>query len=369
VILRELTDEDWGQRRRLSGLAFGYTAPEEPPAQPVPAVRLGAFDGDELLAEATGLSYEQWWCGRPVPMCGIAGVAVHPHARGRGLVRELLSGVLARVPAPISVLYPTAPGIYRRLGWEVVGSLDETVVPLSVLPRPAPAGVALRGARQEDLPALHALYVERGRSGSGLLTREGPSFPDGPARLLEADVVTVAEEGGQVTGWVGYDRGSGYRHGGPLRVRDLLTATPAALHALLGSLGSWSAVVDELRWRGSTADLALGTGASLPAPSAVQPWMLRVVDPVTALTARGWLHDGAAAFCVDGQGWQLEVTGGHAAVLPREPHSLPVLDPRGLALLYAGLGVGRLLRAGLVDRPVPELALLDGPAPEIADYF
>jgi predicted acetyltransferase len=369
VNLRELTDDDWPQRRLLSGLAFGYTSPQEPPADPIPAVRLGAFDGDQLVAAATGLQYEQWWCGKPVPMCGIAGVAVHPHARGQGLVAALTDAVLERAGAPISALYPTAPGIYRRLGWEVVGSLDDTAVPLTALPSAAPAGVVVRGARQDDLPALQALYAERGRSGSGLITREGPSFPGGPARLLEADVVTVAVEDGQVTGWVGYERGTGYRNGGPLKVQDLVAASPTALQALLAGLASWSAVVDEARWRGSTADLALVLRGPLPAPSAVQPWMLRIVDPAAALTVRGWLHDGTAAFCVDGRGWQVQVEQGTATVTSCDPHGLPVLHRRGLALLYAGLGVGRLLRAGLVDRPAPELALLDGPAPEIADYF
>jgi predicted acetyltransferase len=365
VTLRELTVDDWPQLRALSGLAFGYAPPEQQPRE-IPAIRLGVFDGDRLTAVALGRPYEQWWCGRIVPMCGIVGVAVHPDARGRGLVRGLMDAVLDRTSAPVSVLFPTAPAIYRGMGWEVVGTLDETTVPLSHLPRSSPTGVTTRGARPEDLPRLHELYVHRGRSGSGLLTREGTSFPDG---LLGVDVVTVAEEGGRITGWMSYDRGQGYQHGGPLRVRDCVTATADAMTALLAGLASWSAVVDEVRWRGLTTDLVLAVGRSLPVATTAQPWMLRVLDVPAALQSRGWRHAGAASFAVEDRGWSLEVQDGQAQVTPVPPDGLPRLHPRGLALLYAGADTSLLLRSGLLDRQAPELSVFGGPAPEILDYF
>lgn len=369
MTVRELTAADWPQLRRLSGLAFGYTPSEDPPEE-TPAIRLGVFEGERLMAVAVGRPYEQWWCGRSVPMCGIASVAVHPDARGRGAVRLLMDAVLERTSAPLSVLFPTAPGIYRPLGWEVVGTLDETHIPLACLTVTVPPGVTTRSATPEDLPRLHELYAERGRTGSGLLTREGPSFPSGPEGLLEVDVVTVAEQHGQITGWISYGRGQGYRHGGPLRVLDCVTTTPGALAALLSGLVSWSAVVDEVRWRGGTTDVALAVGRTLPAPATAQPWMLRVLDVPAALQARGWRHDGQASFAVDNTaGWALEVRDGRADVTPRSPDGLPRLDARGLALLYAGADVSLLVRAGLLDRPAPELAVFAGPAPEILDYF
>ena len=365
-MIRELTGDDWPQRRALGGLAFGYTAPEDLPPE-TPAIRVGAFEADRLLATAAGRPYTQWWHGRPVEMCGIAGVAVHPDARGRGLVRQLMGEIAARTEAPVSVLYPTAPGIYRGMGWEVVGTLDETLVPLGALP--AQPLTPTRSARKEDLPRLHELYTERGRQGSGLLTREGPSFPGGVDGLLDLDVVTVAEEGGRITGWISYSRGQGYRHGGPLRVWDCVASTPVAMQSLLAGLTSWSAVVDHVRWRGSTADVALACGAQVPPPEEAQPWMLRVLDVRAALEARGWGVDGTVAFATDGSGWRVTVSSGTASVEATAAAGLPVLHPRGLALLFAGSDPGRVVRAGLLDRPVPDLALFAGPAPEIADYF
>jgi predicted acetyltransferase len=367
VIVRELHDDDWEQRAALGSLVFGYPRPTEAPPSDG-ASRMGAFDGSgRLVAAVTGRAYEQWWVGRSVPMCGIAGVAVHPDARGQGLVRRLLDVLLERIEAPVSVLFPTAPGIYRGQGWEVVGTLDDTLAPLTALPQAAE--VETRSAAPEDLPAIHALYTGRGRSGSGLLTREGPSFPDGPAGLLGLDVVTVAVEGGRVTGYVSYDRGQGYVHGGPLRVWDCLATSAPAYRSLLASLATWSAVVDCANVRGTRADLETACPAALPAPAKAQPWMLRVLDPVAALGARGYLSDGSASFALAGQGFRLEVIGRKGELTAVPAGDLPALQPQGLALLHAGVAA-RLAERGLASRPVPELeALLAGPAPEILDYF
>ena len=71
-----------------------------------------------------------------------------------------------------------------------------------------------------------------------------------------------------------------------------------------------------------------------------------------------------------GVGYRLEVADGQGqlSVVPAE--GLPVVHPRGLALLYAGVATGRLARAGLADRDLPELEeAFRGPRPEILDYF
>jgi predicted acetyltransferase len=369
VNVRPLTPDDLEASHHLSGLAFGYLGGE--PSPPPAGLQVGAFDDHgRLLGQALARPYTQWWCGRQVPMSGIAGVAVHPDGRGQGLVRLLMDALVAEASEPVSVLYPTAPGIYRNQGWEVVGSLDDTPVPLAALTGPVPAGVTVRSATSEDLPAIESLYSDRGTQGSGLLTRSGPSFPKGSANLLEIDVVSVAVEANRVTGYVAYDRGRGYRHGGPLRVYDCLTATPTALRALAAGVGSWSAVVDVADWRGGTDDLALVLGASLPAPKSRQPWMLRVLDPVAAVAARGFLRDGQAVFALAGQGYRLEVSGGRGELTPYDGAVGPEVSASGLALLYAGVAAGRLERLGLVSQPVPELeAVFAGPPPEILDYF
>jgi predicted acetyltransferase len=150
-----------------------------------------------------------------------------------------------------------------------------------------------------------------------------------------------------------------------------VTASPSALRSLLAGLAGWEGVVDTVTWRGRTDDLALALDRSLPPPSEVQPWMLRVLDPVAAVAARGFgPGEARVPFAVDGVGYLLEVADGRGRLTPTAADGLPVVTAQGLALLYAGMAQGRLLRAGLLDRPAPALeAAFAGPVPEILDYF
>jgi predicted acetyltransferase len=379
--LRELTGDEREQALALSVLAFGGERGGPVTPQPAGSRTWGVLEGDRLLATATWRSYAQWWGGRPVPMGGVAGVAVHPDGRGQGaatrLVRVLL-GQLRGAGQPISVLFPTAPGIYRPLGWELVGRLDETVLPTAALRTVRPSGAArVRTAGLADVPTLTRLWHEHGRATDGALTRDGPSSPRGLEKLLAHDVVALAEQDGRATGYLAYDRGRGYGAAAELLVAELVAQDPAALSALLASLASWDAVAGSVRWTGPLDEVALALGSTLPTPGVGRPWMLRIADAPAAVAARGWRSSvrAQAAFTLvdpevpDHEGpWLLTVQDG-VGRLDRAPAGSPRLDVRGLALLYAGAGPGRLLRAGLLEAPVPGLDACAGPAPVLLDYF
>ena len=96
--------------------------------------------------------YDSWFHGRRVPTNGIAGVAVSAEHRGAGLLDDLMAAVLDEGMRErgevISTLFPTAPGIYRRYGYELVSSYDTVEIPTSRLAsvpsRRAPRSVAPR---------------------------------------------------------------------------------------------------------------------------------------------------------------------------------------------------------------------------------
>jgi predicted acetyltransferase len=381
VTARLLTDADSDSVWRLSQLVFGWLGGEVPPTLQGQTV-VGVDGPGGLIGSARLRSYEQWWGGRRVRMGGLAGVAVHPHARGQGAVRSMVAELLALMrdgQQPVSVLFPTAPGIYRPLGWEVVGSLDDTVVPTGAFRRVAAAGdVPIRTAGPADVPAVAGLYDAYARSTDGLLTRDGMEFPKGAVGVLEHDVVALAEQDGRPAGYLTYARGSGYR-ASELRAWELVAQTPQARAALLGSLGTWDAVSATVRWRGPTDELALALSGSLPPPASVQPWMLRIVDAPAAVAARGFRGgDAEVSFAlVDPQvpaharGWRLVVRAGDGRLEPVEDTDLPQLHVRGLALLWSGAaGSEAVVRAGLLDRPLPALdrAFAGQPA-RILDYF
>lgn len=383
--VRPLTDDDAESVGRLSQLTYGRLGGDLPTALHGQVyVGVDGLDG-RLQGMARLRSYEQYWGGRAVPMGGVAAVAVHPDARGRGLARAMMRALLdlmVEAGQPVSTLFPTAAGIYRPLGWEVVGSQDSTVLQTSLLSRARSLDsqhVAVRAAGADDVSAIAAMYDERGAATNGLLRRTGPEFPDGPQEVLEHDLVALAEnEYGDAVGYAAYSRGKGYRADSQLKVWELVARTGGAAAALTRSIGSWDSVAPTTSWRGPTDELARLLPTSLPSATAVQPWMLRVVDAPAAVAARGYAADGEASFelvdpdvTANGGTWQLSVRDGRGALEPSTQTGLPRLHIHGLALLYSGAAdVAGVLRAGLLDRPLPGLGpAFAGPQPEIFDYF
>src|SRR4051812_19701516 len=131
--VRPLGPDDARASRRLSWEAFGVP-PGADEASPPAAYRqgmsyLGLFsrgDRDALVAQVADRDYESWFGGARVPTSGVAAVTVAAEHRGRGhlapLFIELLEFARNR-GAAISTLFPTAPNIYRRFGFEIVGEL------------------------------------------------------------------------------------------------------------------------------------------------------------------------------------------------------------------------------------------------------
>jgi predicted acetyltransferase len=328
-------------------------------------------------------AYDQLWGGRRVPMGGIASVAVHPDGRGRGLAAELMRGLLPLMRdagQSISALFPTGVGVYRPVGWEIVGSLDDTrIATRDLRPRHLPTHVRTRSARPSDTAAIKSLYDAL--RVNGLLSRDGPEFPGGVDAVLEHDIVTVAEtEAGMAIGFATASRGDGYRERSELRMWDFVAGSPDASAAMVASIASWSTVAPTVLWRGPTDELALQLGITLPPPVTQQPWMLRIVDAPEAIRQRRYAEQvsvDTAFVLVDrdvaehSRAWRLQVVEGEGSLEPLEGRDeLPRLHVRGLALAYAGVDMGVLLRAGLLDQPAPGLDVaFAGQPPRILDYF
>ena len=367
----------------LSRLAFGGDPAGSPPERPGPYDVYGVRDArGRLVGKAAPQDYSQYWGGRAVPMGGVAGVAVHPDARGSGVASRLLRHLADRMVErgqPISALFPTISALYRGLGWEIVGALADTRLATRDLAPQEPGACTLRTAeRDADAELVHGLYQRWAAAGGGGLTRDGRLFSGPAADAFESDVVALAEDAaGVARGYVAYDRGRGYREGAELRVRELVAEDAAASSALLRSLAGWHPVAGRVLWRGPLQDVALLTAAPVPPPTTVQPWMLRVVDPAGAVAARG--YPAGVAVEADLQlvehgtttSWHLSVADGRAGLQPAAGTGAPTLHVRGLSLLYAGAATtATLLRTRLLDRPLPALdAVFAGPPPVLLDYF
>jgi predicted acetyltransferase len=392
---RPLTRDDFDQSMALSREAFGRLPPgASPPSAddfPRPGFHaFGTFDDDHLVARVVTREYHSWFGGSAVPTGGIAGVAVAAERRGEKLLDELfrvaLNDGLRERGEVVSTLFATAPGIYRKFGYELFASYDEVEVPSSALAGIRDAsGVRTRRATPADFDAVREVYDAWAVAQNGPLTRRGPSFPTDAEGFIDAftGVTLAVDEAGEVVGFASWERGRGFGDSSTLEVADLLALSADAYRALWRLLGSFGSVVGQVRVCTSGDDVAR---LSLPSPHwnvvARSPYMLRVHDVPGAFAARDWPVDGEASFTVAGDhvgtsngGWHLVIEQGKATCTPAAAADTPVLTPGGLALAWAGAQTCANLRmAGhLAGGPVETEAALDrllAPRPiHIRDYF
>ncbi|GAB2472738.1 GNAT family N-acetyltransferase [Promicromonospora xylanilytica] len=359
--MRPVEYADQPDYTRLGGEAFG--TPEGGRAVPTREEwaaagfrEWAAFDDDGMAARLRVYGFTSWFHGARVPTAGVAGVAVEPERRGSGHLTRLFAAALdeARERGDVvSTLYPSAPGIYRGLGYEVIGSFDDVDVPLPELARvAAPGGVVTRRAGVADFDAITAVHRTWAAAQNGPVSRAEKPFWTPPEKFF-ADYtgVTLAVDGaGDVVGFASWIRGEGFTPSSAvMEVDDLIALTPDAARALWRTIGSFSTVVGTARVSTSGLDPAWLVLPNLTTTvHSAHPYMLRVLDVAGALGGvRSPLEGARVPFAVRGAqdlagAWTLTVSDGvtrlerDTVALEDAHHERPVLSPNGLALLYAG---------------------------------
>src|SRR3954454_8566799 len=390
---RPLTRDDFDQSMALIREAFGDLPPGATPPNadlPRPGYHaFGTFDDGHLVARVVTREYHSWFGGSAVPTGGIAGVAVAAERRGAKLLDDLFrvvleDGLRERGEA-VSTLFCTAPGIYRKFGYELISSYDTVEIPAATLARiGAPAGVPTRRPTPADFDAVCEVYDAWAAAQNGPLTRRGPAFPADARAFIDAytGVTLAVDIAGEVIGFASWRRGEGNGDSATLEVVDLLALRGDAYRALWHVLGSFGSVVGQVRLCTSGHDVAR---LSLPSAhwKAVErePYMLRVHDVPGAFAGRDWPVDGDVAFSVAGEhlgrtngAWRLVIERGKATCVPAAAADGPVLTPGGLALAWAGAQTCANLRmAGHLSGGMENDEALDrmlAPRPiHIRDYF
>lgn len=391
---RPLVADDLPQSLALGREAFGdfpadFTPPDPADYPPPGRHNWGTFDGDVLAAKVAGREFHSWFHGRQVPTNGIASVAVSAEHRGAGLLDDLMAAVLEEGLRErgevISTLFPTAPGIYRRYGYELVSSYDTVEIATSRLAAvPRPESTTTRRATADDFDAVRRVYATWAAAQNGPLTRAGASFPAAAEAVIGAFTgVTLAEADGEVVGYATWNRGSGYDSSATLEIADLVALTRDATLALWRMFASFATVTGHVRLLTSGRDAArlVLPFADWPVVHS-HPYMLRVHDVPGAFSGLPAICSAAEPirFSVAGDllgstngDWTLTVDDAVTTCTPGSPGG-PTFAPRGLALFYAGTATCADLRmAGLLtgdpgqDRALD--ALLDGRQLHIRDYF
>lgn len=360
-----------------------------------PARVIGAFEGGRLCAMAAAHPLAQYFGGRPVPMGGLASVAVAPDRRGGGLAKQVCAAALRAMRErgeAISSLYPATTSLYRALGWEVAGLyVWHKVAPAALRALPAPARRSLRPASLEEIALLRGCYDRVASGTPGFLARSDAWWQRLAAAWKGHSVYVALGEGGGVDGYlVSLQLDGEYGAlGGPFRmaVRELVAATRDAALSLWGLCGSWSSQVSDLYAVGAAEDSLLFAAPEQVLQTLAQiRWMTRIVDAARAVAARGFpdglelevpvslldsvLPENHGAFVLRVRKGQ-----GELARAARAAADAPRLAIGGFASLYTGFApTARLDRAGLLEGGSPGArAALDaafaGPTPSCQDEF
>ena len=354
-----------------------------------------AYEDDAVKATAAGPRFVQWFGGRPLPMCGVWGVATLPEHRASGLASAAVAQVLRearRDGTSISMLYPAVLRPYRRLGYELAGTHAMHRLSLGSIPSDLgerlPPVVELDVGR--DLEDVKACFHRWATSNHGAFEATddrwwtervlGPS-PEGQCRF-----VAVRGPDGAIEGFAGfrYERTAGRLSVDfGLSCSVLAATSDRALRALLGYFRGFRGVGEWVEWAGPPADpVALLIPEQDVAVSFRLDWMLRLLDVADAFAQRGYAPiDAEAVFAVDdplfpeNRGpWRLAVKEGAAEVTPEEeagPRPIPI---GALSAMFTGyLRVADAVRLGVIDGDdpaVPSLAvMLDGAHPWCPFFF
>src|SRR5512133_50642 len=213
--VRRLGPDDAEAAQQLGMEAFGF--PSSPPTRPATIdqpgmIWFGAFEDDLLVARLVDREFDAYFGGVPVPMCGVAGVTVAAEHRGQGILTPLFDTLLRSAKqrgALISALFPSAPRIYRRFGYETIADYVRVEVPTSILAAvPGPPTIRTRRAAAADFDAIRALYDAWAIEQNGPLSRQGVSFSATAEDFIASNTgVTVAlDRDGSVCGFVSWRR-------------------------------------------------------------------------------------------------------------------------------------------------------------------
>lgn len=353
--------------------------------------RLVAVEGARVVGTLAVWELGQWFGGRRADMGGVAGVAVAPTHRGRGVASALLReaiAVMRRRGEVLSTLHGRNNTLYRRHGWEIAGAHPEqTVLTRALLDLPrADADVALRPVELADLSRLADLYHRVAAAEPGHIWMNDQFAARWVLGTSEQEAYVV-ETGDGFTGSItfAHDRPAEGDESYSLTVRHLVALDCASELALWRVLAAHHPVARAARFVGPlhrALPVAMCEREVRPA-GAGWCWMTRLVDAAGAVAARGWPDNADVEVPLDVVDslapWNagphvLRVRGGKGTLEPGGSGRVRVEVGR-LAAMHTGWSDPRQLAAwgllrGATDEDLAGLTTaFAGPTPWCRHYF
>lgn len=338
----------------------------------------------QIIGGLATIPLGQWWGGQCIRMTGIGGVGVAPEHRGSGTAINMMQHALKEIHASgvaISVLYPAAQKLYRKLGYEQAGSRCIWEIPAeSIQVKEKPLSVI---PISNDSEIFYELYPKQAPLINGYLDRSPAIwkyiFQPDEKETFYTYLIGSQEEP------QGYIIFSQHRteNGSILRVKDWIVLTPAAIQTFWSFLFSHRSQIEKIRLCGSVVDpLTLLLPEQTAKLKLSERWMLRIVDVVKALYERGYppgieteLHLEIQDDLIPENSGKLTlfVANGRGIVIEGGKGELQ-LDIRALAPLYSGLYSPQQLKlAGKISGTQAAIfaatSIFTGSSPWMADFF
>ncbi|MEJ2088939.1 MAG: GNAT family N-acetyltransferase [Gammaproteobacteria bacterium] len=172
-------DEMPGLNRNLAYAFADNSIPsDESPPGPLQAEQtLCAFDGEKMVATSGAYDFKMRFNGRAVAADGVTVVSCDPGYRRRGIVRQLIDGLLQRSrerDVPIAILWASMGAIYQRFGYGLATTQVGYDVPVPYVQfqyGERPPGQVRLMDQADALPLLNAVYRQYSDPASGMLHR------------------------------------------------------------------------------------------------------------------------------------------------------------------------------------------------------
>lgn len=367
--------------------ALSFAAPQEDLREKLAKAQADAIcivvHDEEVAGGLLQYKWGQWFGGRCVPSVGIGLVAVAPHHRAAGVATGMMRHQVRRMAAegfPLSVLFPANLPLYRRAGYEIAGvrfAIEAEARSISQRDR----NLSVRAITPQDEKAVLALYRTVARRQNGPLDRSAKAYKDFTNLFRGPHSSFGVWRGREMVGCLRYLHKWNEK---TIPCRDVLAIEPAAWQRILAFFADHRQQATKVRW---FAHLASPIFQLLEAPNIYKVvyqdhWMLRILDVIGALEARGYPRGLKARFDLtvsddllsrNRDRFSVQVEGGRCLVR-RGGRGTIALDIRTLASLYTGYqSAGQLLDAGWLkaspDQAERLSSVFAGPQPHLPDFF
>lgn len=342
--------------------------------------------GDEIVGGLLLIPMGQYFGGRRVSMTGVAGVAIEPHARGRGAATTLMRASIKDMHesgVALSTLYPATYPLYRRAGYEHAGGhhcirMDTRAIAVSDYE------LDMRRADDSDMDAIKAMYAARAENRQGWLDR-GEYIWERVLREVNKSEVHrhLVMAGDKPEGYIIFDHEPVDEGGYNIMIHDIHYATERAAQRLLTFLAGHRSQARDTVWYGGADDalLYLVTERGYKVRLA-DTWMVRIVDVIRALSERGYAPDVSCKLELDIEDdlirpnrgrFIVDISEGKAEVHKGGRGTL-AMDIRALAALYTSyMSPYQLAELGRVQGSARIIAsaaaAFAGPPPSLPDFF